>query len=124
MPPGPHDLVLKLVLPRDVYLEGVGADRGGPSPRHEVEATKAWLSIHARRSRMFNSSLDSDALKPPDERGCDEHGIRDTYVSNGAFILAEPELGYEARRAPGWNAYFKMDRNADRRRGTGLPEGL
>lgn len=124
MPRGSRDLALTLVLRWNLYLEGIGADRGERPPRHEVEAAKVWPRFHARPAHVFNTSRDSYALKHLAERGSDEHGLTEAYFSNGAFIRAALELGYGARRAPGANAYFKMEGEASGRRGNDQPEGL
>ncbi len=117
-------LVPSEVRPDEVYLEGVGANRGEPPPRYQVELAMAWIWLHTWPTEEFNRTKDSYALKHLAERGCEQHGVPEGYLSNGAFILAALELGYRAIRASGPNAFFNMDWNTRCRRGPDLPEGF
>ncbi len=112
------------ICPDEVDLEGVGGVGGEPPPRYQVESAKTWIKVHARPVARMNYARDSYGLKHLAERGCDAHACLETYVSNGAFILAALELGYRAIRSGGCNAVFNMVWIDWCRRGQDIPEGM
>jgi hypothetical protein len=62
-----------------------------PVDIEEVKLCKQWLLRKARKRKTINTNYSSYGLK---------HRVEDTYgkyVSNGAFIVAAMELGYEVK---------------------------
>jgi hypothetical protein len=80
------------------------AVRGNLPSSAEVEACKQWLLKYAKKKRLPEGRrLNSDYLK---------HLVEDTFgqhVTNGAFIQAAIDLGFEYSTIDGPNAFFHID---------------
>ena len=81
------------IFDADSYCEcnGKCIEMGYP-PRPEIESAKKWIKQWFDARKTINDRHSSYALKHIMERHTD------TYVSNGSFIRAAIELGFEYRR--------------------------
>lgn len=90
---------------KDLFVTANGlSDTPGKEPdRVEIETCKKWLAEFARKRKSINDRRWSYSLKHTVERWAD------LYISNGAFIQAAIELGYNYKRVQnGLNANFDM----------------
>lgn len=78
-----------------------------PPPQREIDICKAWISKWITKRKTINHMYTSYAIK---------HVIEEfdgSYASNGSFIQAAIELGYEVQMVYGGsiNVYFNMSFN-------------
>ncbi len=105
---------LKLIDGAEVHASGLCAegeandcDHRAPDHRH-VRICKAWLQKYAVKRKTMNTRDYSYSLKHQVEYSRLDSG-GDYYVTNGAFIAAAIELGYQCRRIRGTpNAVFNL----------------
>jgi hypothetical protein len=91
-------------------LEGSPNYDGHEPERSEIDSCKEWIELYCKKRKTFNRNMSSYELKHIVEDYSEYHKERN-YVSNGAFIQAATELGYEYKpcHSGSPNAYFKMD---------------
>lgn len=80
---------------------GLRLEEGVPPPSEEVVLCAAWIAEFAKKKKGINYKYSSYGLKHIVEKWARR------YVSNGAFIQAAIDAGYEYQ-VRGQNGYFNM----------------
>ena len=79
-----------------------------PPSREHIEICKQWIEKWVDEQKIINTYKTSYGLKHLVEKLNSEENV---YVTNGSFIVAAAELGFDVKRI-GWNspnAYFNMN---------------
>lgn len=88
-----------------ITKSGLSNEMGSPPPAEEVEVCKRWINEFIGKRKTINDEYSSYGLKHKVEKWAEDTD----YISNGAFIQAAVDLGYEYRRirnSP--NAFLNM----------------
>ena len=87
-----------------IDCKGIVTDRdAGPPPDPEqVKRCREWIKENGDRRKTINHRRNSYGLKHVGER------VTGTYITNGAFIRAALEEGYEIAPSGKLNAYFNF----------------
>lgn len=101
--------VFRPLDPGGCYCSLCEAGEGCVPDRRQVEACKRWLERHVEPAKTVQQVFGSYRLKHVVEEWYRASGPG-IYLSNGAFITAAIELGFEAvlRDGPCINCKFKM----------------
>src|SRR5713226_1791771 len=99
-----HKKYQRVILQDGFGFRKYGVDEKEAPARNEVDACKQWLLKYAKKRRLTEDTcLSSYYMKHVVERAVGH------YVSNGAFIQAAVELGFEHSRVAGLNAAFHIE---------------
>jgi hypothetical protein len=95
-------------LQSDVELKKAGTPTRSPD-ENEVKICAEWLAKFAKLSKRIQRKWTSHDLKELVQKWHRNQGEPSTYVSNGAFILAAVQRGYQVKHASASpNAYFNI----------------
>lgn len=88
-------------MAKKIILGSEGFDRNSPISNEEVKLCKEWIKKCITKRKTINEEKGSYGLKHVVEK------YYKTYISNGAFIKAAIEMGFDYRQN-GLNAFFNM----------------
>lgn len=88
-------------MAKKIILGSEGLDRNGPISDKEVQLCKEWIKKCITKRKTINKEKGSYGLKHVVEKHYK------TYISNGAFIKAAIDMGFNYKQN-GLNAFFNM----------------
>jgi hypothetical protein len=95
--------------PSNLYANGLDTPDRSPVDEAQVQVAREFIRNSCLKRKVFNRRHTSYFLKHVAEDWAKAQGKAVTYISNGAFIAAAIDEGYEWKQEPGsHNAAFKL----------------